>query len=71
VRLNFNNANGQPIIDNLAISATLTAIPEPGSQAAFVDKFVRQIPERIAFYRRQGVSGDQDIFEYRWFVYSV
>jgi hypothetical protein len=31
VRLNLSNANGQPIIDNLAINGTLTLIPEPGT----------------------------------------
>ena len=31
VRLNLSNANGQPIIDNLAINGTLAAIPEPGT----------------------------------------
>jgi hypothetical protein len=31
VRLNFSNASGQPIIDNLAISATV--VPEPGTIA--------------------------------------
>lgn len=31
VRLSFDPANGQPIIDNLAISGTLSAIPEPGT----------------------------------------
>ncbi len=31
VRLNFSNLSGQPIIDNLAINGTLTAVPEPGT----------------------------------------
>jgi hypothetical protein len=31
VRLSFDPANGQPIIDNVAISGTLAAIPEPGT----------------------------------------
>lgn len=31
VRLTFDPAGGQPIIDNVAIGATLSAIPEPGT----------------------------------------
>ena len=36
VRLSFNPAAGQPIIDNLAISGTLTAVPEPGTALLIV-----------------------------------
>lgn len=36
VRLNLSNASGQPIIDNLAINGTLTAIPEPGTALLIV-----------------------------------
>ena len=36
VRLTFDPANGQPIIDNLAIGATLSAIPEPGTALLLV-----------------------------------
>jgi len=33
VRLSFDPANGQPFIDNVAISANLTAVPEPSVAA--------------------------------------
>jgi len=36
VRLNFDPANGQPIIDNVAIGGTLSAIPEPGTAVLLV-----------------------------------
>lgn len=36
VRLNLSNANGQPILDNLAINGTLTVIPEPGTALLIV-----------------------------------
>jgi hypothetical protein len=36
VRLVFNPANGQPILDNVAIGGTLSAIPEPGTALLLV-----------------------------------
>lgn len=36
VRLIFDPANGQPILDNLAIGGTLSAIPEPGTALLLV-----------------------------------
>jgi hypothetical protein len=36
VRLIFDPANGQPILDNVAIGGTLSAIPEPGTALLLV-----------------------------------
>jgi hypothetical protein len=40
VRLSFDPSGGQPFIDNLAISANLTSVPEPGTAALLLTGLV-------------------------------